>query len=65
VTVRKQLRGGRSATGEDGLQERGTVSWGGAVKSGVVLAFYRGRGGEHRGGEFRNGRWQGLKGGRK
>jgi hypothetical protein len=43
ATVRKQPRGGRLATGEHGLWERGRVSWGGAVKSGVVLAFYRGR----------------------
>jgi hypothetical protein len=34
ATVRKQPRGGRSAIGEHGLQERGSVSWGGAVKSG-------------------------------
>jgi hypothetical protein len=32
--VRKQPQGGRSATGEHGLWERGRVSWGGAVKSG-------------------------------
>jgi hypothetical protein len=34
VMVRKQPRGGRSATREHGLRERGRVSWGGAVKSG-------------------------------
>jgi hypothetical protein len=45
ATVRKQPQGGRSATWEHRLRERGRVSWEGAVKSGVVLTFYRGRGG--------------------
>jgi hypothetical protein len=54
--VRKQPR-------EHGLWESGRVSWGGAVKSGVVFTFYGGRGGggEHRGREFGNSQRQGLK----